>query len=333
MSSFKLIKMTEMSPLHVGAGRDTYDVAAGLPASDALSAALAAMRVMRGDSADIDKWMGRFALSSAFPYATIDGKDVFFLPAPRGRLAVKVRDKKEEDYRKSLKKVLYIAVSVWQRLVGGETVEVEEGQLQGAFLLDAEPMQFAAPYERHTNTRVAVSRSDKDANPFDFDWTYFRKGAGLCCLVDCDDSVFGEVAELFAELGEQGFGCDRGVGGGHFHVETGEISITEDATGDKQLLLSNYIPAEGEMANVDLKTSTYQIIRRGGFIAGSEDDKIRHLRRNVVNMIACGSVLATAVKPEGKIVDLSPNAVAHRVWRSGKPISVTARLVREDHRL
>lgn len=329
MMTFKIIKMTGMSPLHVGAGRDTYDVTAGLPASDALSAALAAMRVMRGDTADVGSWLASFAISGTFPFATIDDVECFFLPVPRGRLAVTVKGAQEHEYRKLLKKVDFAAIKVWQQLIQGKTVEVVSQQLQGRFLLDNPVHGFEPPFSNATTTRVAVT-IDEDSKPFNFSWTHFRKGAGLYCIVEADEVVFEELKTLFIELGEQGFGSDRTVGGGHFGVETGTLSIDEPQEHKYKLLLSNYIPMESEIEQIDFSHSTYSVFRRGGFVAGSEIDGVRHLRRNVVNMIAVGSVLATSSSLSGEIVNLSPQAVPHPVWRSGKPICVNIKTGKED---
>jgi len=48
MSEYKIIKFTQLTPLHVGTGKEDYDSSAGMLQSDTLSAALAAIRSQMG---------------------------------------------------------------------------------------------------------------------------------------------------------------------------------------------------------------------------------------------------------------------------------------------
>ena len=312
--------MSNLSPMHVGAGRDTYDVASGLPASDALSAALAAMRALRGKDEDIGKWLESFAVSDAFPYCG----EMMFLPKPQGR--INVTTVIEEKYRKRLKKVKFIQSGMWSRVIAGEQISsLDENQLAGDYLLDCPMVGFKAPTERQTSERVKVSRAGLDSDPFAFSWTYFRQESGLYCIVDADDETFSELTTLFDDLGAQGFGSDRSVGGGHFSVSTGTFQLALPAEGNAQLLLSTFIPSEGKLPKTVLEQSRYQVLTRGGFMAGSSQDNCHHYRRNIVKMITSGSVLATTEPLLGKVLNLRPpkGDVRHDVWRSGRPVSVT----------
>ena len=60
MAAYTLIKLKEMSPLHVGTGKENYDFSASHLHSDTLSAALAAMKV-RHDGAE-----GTFLFTTTF---------------------------------------------------------------------------------------------------------------------------------------------------------------------------------------------------------------------------------------------------------------------------
>lgn len=317
-----------MTPLHLGIGRDSYDVAASVMQSDMLSAALASVRALHGKAGSTLAFLSTFALSSAFPY---DGKE-FFLPRMKGLLPISVRHEEEKDYRKKLKKLSYISMPLWLKLAKGERLEIDDNQLQGAFLLAEGKADYHAPMTHVVTERVSVSRSgEEDAVPFMFDWTFFKhndsdesKTSGLYCLLKADIDTAKEITELFSELGELGIGSDKSVGGGHFSVETDTVDIPS-INSDKQILLSTYIPTKEELDATDLQSSTYQLIHRGGFIAGSNNETLRHLRRKTIFMFDAGSILATGKSLEGAIVDLKPewnSPEMHPVYRSGRPIAL-----------
>ena len=323
MPNYRIIKMTNMSPMHIGLGRDSYDVSAGALHSDTITAALASIRALSGKDGDLKQFLDSFALSSAFPYC----EDTFFLPKPAGKLNVEVEGMEEKDYRKLLKKIAYVASPIWKRLVNGERLLVTRNQLQGQYLLEKGNDNFLPPMVSTINQRVAVPRCDnEDATPFAFEWTFFRRDCGLYCLLDASNDVEKEVESLFIELGEQGIGSDRNVGGGHFEVNaesTFEMADVNDANGT--MLLSMYIPTEQELKSLNVDLSRYQLLKRGGYIAGSSNDNLRHLRKNTVHMFAAGSVFNTITPISGKVVDLRPlwkDGDLHPVYRSGKALTI-----------
>ena len=319
MSELLIIKLTNMSPLHIGKGRDSYDVASPVLASDSLSAALAAILAQSGRDGDIRAFLESFAVSSAFPYAG----DTLFLPKPAGRLDVGVMGQSEEQYRKKLKKVQWVAWNIWTLLAKAQHIDIEEGQLHGAFLLENATDDFKAPMKHGIHQRVSVPRCDNsDAKPFTFDWTFFRPDCGLYCIVQANDDMHKQIIHLFNELGEQGIGSDRSVGGGHFEVTTCKMPLPQIDDGDAMMLLSSYLPSVDELKAIDLDKSRYNIVRRGGFIAGGQEN-VRHMRRNIIHMFATGSVLNSSAPLDGRVVDLRPRVVGHPVLRSGRPICVT----------
>lgn len=323
MSSFRIIKMTNMSPMHIGLGRDSYDVSAGTLHSDTLTAALASLRALMGKDGDILQFLESFALSSAFPYTG----STLFLPKPAGRLNVEVAGMEEKDYRKLLKKIDFVALPVWKELVNGGKVTINRGQLHGQYLVQVPDENFQPPMVDVITQRVAVPRVDgKNADPFAFEWTFFSKEAGLYCLLDADSDVADEVIALFTELGEQGIGSDRNVGGGHFDVEaSGSMELPQVENANATMLLSMFMPKQQEMNSLDVESSRYQLMKRGGFISGASDDSLRHLRKNTVYMFAAGSVFHTVEPFAGKVVDLRPSwsdGNLHPVYRSGKALSI-----------
>ena len=91
------------------------------------------------------------------------------------------------------------------------------------------------------------------------------------------------------------------------------------------MLLSLYIPTEGELGLLNLPESKYELVLRGGYMAGSNEEDFKHLRKKSVYALSVGSIFPTMAKLSGKIVDLKPawnDERMHPVYRSGKPFLV-----------
>jgi len=325
MAKYKIIKLTSMSPLHIGTGRENYDFSSSALCSDTLSSAIASIRARNGGDKDTLEFMSSFSMSSAFPYFG----DRMFLPLPKGRVNVTVKGKEEHEYRKALKKVRYAETSLWSSLSTGVQLSVDAEQLQGEFMVEGGG-DVPVIYKKQVSQRVSVPRNaDEDSSPFFFEWMYLNKDCGLYCIVDADDSLFAEIKGLFTTLGEIGIGTDKSVGGGKFDVEEGMIELSENKDPNASVVLSLYLPKEEELKFLDLPQSRYSMLLRGGYIAGSGDLSFRHLRKKSVYMFDVGSVFQTTEKIEGKVEDVTPqlnNQNIHKVYRSGKPIVVPIKI-------
>lgn len=318
MAQYTIIKMTEMSPLHVGTGKENYDFSSSFLHSDTISAALAALRASGGKDTDVREFLNSFSVSSAYPFF----ESSLFLPKPQGRLPISVRGREEQDCRKSLKNVKFIELPIWNEIIQGKSAEIDEEQLQGDFITKDASM-MGDPYKNQVMERVTVPRDGDVASPFYFEWRFFSPEGGLFCLVDARDDLLTEIVGLFSQLGETGLGTDKNVGGGKFKVTTGKIAIDEPSDATHQLLLSMFIPTRDDMSSLDLSRSKYELVQRGGFIAGSQHENLRHLRKKSIYMFAPGSILCSKNTLSGKVVDLRPewnDTALHPVYRSGKPI-------------
>ena len=318
---YTAIKMTGMTPLHIGTGRENYDFSESVLHSDTISSALAALHAQNGKAEDTESFIKSFCISSAFPYF----KERFFLPRLAGRINVRIQRMQENEYRKKLKNVRYIEFPLWSSLLDGKHVEITEGQLKKDFLV-AGTEDIRTVIRSETMQRVAVPRSDNaEASPFFFDWKFFDKDAGLYCLTDASGDNLDEIITLFRQLGETGIGTDKNVGGGKFTVSVASLEFRVPDTANAQALLSMYIPEKEEMKNLDLEHSRYWIVSRGGYIAGSSDPKFWHLKKKSVFMFSEGSVICSREKLYGKTVDLRPewnDSTLHKVFRSGKALAI-----------
>jgi CRISPR type III-A-associated RAMP protein Csm4 len=327
MLKYNIVKLTHLTPLHIGAGKENhYDFSAPCLHSDTLSAALAALRAQQGKSEDTKAFLDSFTLSSAFPF----WDKTFFLPKPQGKIPVVVAGKEEKEYRKQLKKLKYIESALWNEIVCGNSLTVDTLQLQIEGFLTEAGNNFEVPYKSQVTQRVSVPRIDsQDAEPFFFNWTYYSAKSGLYCLTDATNDKYNEIVSLFELLGETGIGTDRNVGGGKFKIERETLYLPDVKDANYTLLLSLYIPKEEEMAQLNLHASRYELLLRGGYLSGSEVEAFRHLRKRSIYMFNVGSLFPTTAALEGKTVDLKPNwndDRMHPVYRSGRPFCLPVKI-------
>lgn len=326
MATYTLIKLKDLSPLHMGTGKENYDFSASQLHSDTLSAALVAMKVRYGDTECLKEFLDSFTISSAFPYVG----NHYFLPRPLGKLDIKFNDCDEYVSRKKLKSIKYIDHGLWKELISGNQLVVSIQQLKNGFLLD-NCSDFKQPYRSSVHQRVTIPRAEEqDAEPFFFDWTFFHKEAGLYCLTEATGSKLEELVRLFQALGEYGIGTDKNVGGGKFSVEIEEFIVDEPMNSNGMMLLSLYIPTEEEIkSSIHLDDSKYELCLRGGYMAGSQENDFWHLRKKSIYMFNVGSIICSSSMLKGKIVDLRPDyddERMHPVYRSGKPFVVPVKL-------
>lgn len=324
MVSCILIKLKHLTPLHIGNGRENYDFAASSLQSDTISAALAAMKAQTKNSGNLRDFMDSFIVSSAFPYIG----NRYFLPKPMGRIDLEITDEDEYVARKKIKKISFVERKLWEELITGKKLRIKESQLQGCFLLaDGGDEYQDPPYRTQVNQRVKVPLDGRaDAEPFFFEWTFFHEDAGLYCLLQAPVNIQNELVTLFRLLGECGIGTDKSVGGGKFEVESGIVSLPVVSEANATMLLSLYTPTGTEVPQLHLPESCYELILRGGYIAGSSYPDFMHLRKKSVYMFNVGSVFHTSFELKGKIVDLRPewnDELLHPVFRSGKPFTVS----------
>lgn len=320
MPIYKVIKLKNLTPLHMGTGKENYDFSASELQSDTLSAALAALRAQNGRNDDLESFLKSFTISSAFPF----WEDRYFLPKMHGKINVEVQGEEEHTMRKQQKKVKFIEKDIWLELIKGKKVNIEKEQLQNEFITHSG--KFEKYSKNSVNQRVSVPRGEKgDAEPFFFEWKYFDPRGGLFCLLKCDNSNFDEIIELFKLLGENGIGTDKNIGGGKFDIETATLDLPDVNDANSKMLLSLYIPTESELAELNLSQSKYNFLLRGGYMAGSSEVNYRHLRKKSVYMFNVGSIFNCQSDLIGKVVDLKPEwneLKMHSVYRSGLVFSI-----------
>ena len=316
MPLFKLIKLKNLTPLHIGTGKEYYDFSSAELQSDTLSSAIASLRAQNGKDNDIESFLHSFTLSSAFPYV----ENHFYLPKMNGKIQVTMEEE-EHIVRKQLKKVRYVEKSLWSELAQGKPIRISRDQMHGEFL--TETSNFHLLFKSEVHQRVSVPRGESaKTEPFFFEWKFFNPNSGLYFFVDSDDSLYEEIVSLFKQLGEIGLGTDKNIGGGKFEVESDTLILPEVKDPNFTLLLSLYIPSESELKGLNLPESKYSLQLRGGFIAGSSEERFRHLRKRPIYRFGVGSLFPVIEPLYGKVVDLKPDwndGQMHSVFKSGRP--------------
>ena len=321
MAQYTIFKLKNLTPLHIGTGQENYDFSSDRLCSDGISSALSAVKAQYDGTDCLYDFLCSFSTSSAFPFIG----NMLFLPRPLGRLKVSVSGMDEHQYRKELKKVKYVESSIWHKLICGQQIQIDHSQLYKEYIMPSSNCQQESPFAKLVVQRVSVNRDYRDTMPFFFEWQYFSASAGLFFIVDADAEVTEELFRLTTLLGEAGIGTDKSVGGGKFVAERDTIEIADVPEATSTMLLSTFIPTEDDFSHIKLANSSYSLIFRNGFIAGSSVEHFRHLRKKSIYMFDVGSVLDTQHVLEGKIVDLRPNwddDKLHPVYRSGKPFTV-----------
>lgn len=314
MAEYKIIKLTDMSPLHIGSGKENYDFASTDLHSDSISAALAAIAVQTGEK-DVKAFLDSFRISSAFPYVD---NGLYYLPRMIGNFKLPKEDLVK--YRKELKNIRYIYSEYWDIMARGKDFQDIDN-----FFPKNDEKRLGTSKIAQVNERVTID--ENGSTPFFFEWSFFKKDCGLYFIVDADDNTFDTIKSLFETLGYFGIGTDKSVGGGKFSIKESRITLPDVENANATMLLSTYIPSQNELPNLGLKNGArYDLVCRGGYISGSNNENLRHYRKNVVNMFNVGSVFPSTETLGGEVVNLKPSGFIHDVWRSGRPLTIKVRI-------
>lgn len=320
-----IVKLFFKGPLHIGAGKgEYYEESKRVVHSDTLKAALHAVASeMDPKLADNNSFFESFNISSLFPFA----KEEFFFPKPYTKLPLAIKGVKEgPDLSKKLKKITYLGKEVFEKVISGEDFEAEGAAVDpsGEFLFSMAGLSNVPVMTGAIQQRVTIPLMPHEHPvPFEVERIYFGEGCGLFFLVEMNSPEDKTIIEnLLKVLGDQGIGTDRSVGNGHFchQWDTLELELQEGHT--HWMNLSLWCPQKEEIDNDVLSKSSYSLVKRGGYIAGSSLQEYRHFRKKSIYMFLEGSVFPGEKILKGKRIDLRPGDVKdlHPVWRDGRSI-------------
>lgn len=276
-----------------------------------------------------------FRLSSTFIYRQIDGKTIYYLPRPFKRPFNYQESKNELDFAKEYKKLNYLPLEVWQRWYQGEgwkdsdakelEAKAKKGEKLDDELRQAGTFDYGEAYKSDKIPKIAVDRITTATNIYHTNFVYFQENAGLYFLVKFSKPEFENTfLNVLNFLGDEGIGGERSSGAGQFEVETSELTPEWEKVvnfkfdrGNFHSLISLFW--EESLSNDFLADSSYELLRRGGWISSSPSGSQR--RRKSIQMFAEGSVFP--VKPMGKLADVTPDGFNyHHVYRSGISLSL-----------
>jgi len=338
---FEAIKLEFTSPLHIGRGWGDLDRSEPILHSDSLKSAIYFSLIQlfpewKSEEKALEFFNG-FVISSCFPYYNNE----FFLPKlPIRNFIISGID----DYKiaKVAKKIEYLSLDVFKNYLNSkEIINIDKKQLSEngkyVFANNNAPINFI---RSQTQQRITIKNTGKSI-PFFVDRLFFMKNSGLYFLADFkkNDQLKFLVFKALKFLGTIGIGTDKTVGNGFFefdenrHVQEILIETKNTYTNDYAYAsLGLFIPTEEEFKRINFDKSFWNIKERGGYIAGSEYIKFRHLLKKSIYMFTEGSIFFTETLKEnleGKLVNLKPDwndNDMHNVYRCGKSIFIKVNL-------
>lgn len=326
------VKLHFDSPLHIGSGMEELDKTTVIYSSDALKSALFSAGLAFYPEWEInpESFFNNFRISSCFPYC---GEDLF-LPRPIGLMKFTYGNEKEDDKsRKQSKKISFLSLDLVQKWVKNQETElfIDKNCISpdGNFVFSI-PQNVKSIYQNEVQQRVSVSLKDGGSTPFYLGRIYFEQDAGLYFLLECNNEKLKQkLFNTLQLLGDLGIGTDRTVGNGLFSINEKEdvlpIQLPDSNNLSKKISLGLYLPRRDEIEKINFDRSSWNITKRGGFIAGSSIESMRHLRKNNIYFFTEGSAFHVEGPLKGKFVDLKPDwndENLHPVWRDGRPIFI-----------
>ena len=250
---------------------------------------------------------------------------------------------------KRIKAAVYVSEQIFEEIVNGQmdtevlfrrlrdgrgTVGNDVEQVGNTLITTGERKQIDPEGEYDAFWQISeVQRNETDrvagatveGRLFFSQGTIFRRGtAGLWFLVRTEDLDLVRAALRY--LGDTGIGGDRTVGKGHFDVEVEgeEFKVPEARDGNAFVVLSRYIPSDGECDFTKEVFCSYTLAT----LCPKHEAKLpairHHTYKTLLRMLEPGSILPISNRKEvyGEIVPVGTSAEAGgwKVWHSGMAI-------------
>jgi len=336
----KAIKLNFKTPVHFGRGREELDKSDLIYHSDSLKSALYACGLPVYDAWKNEKnFFNAFRISSCFPYAD----HTFFLPKPRLNKTIEFVGINNDAASKKEKKIEYLEKQLFEEFLSASnsiSLNPENITPDGIFAC-ADVARFTKEVEgkkvkysffkTEPHQRVSIPGADEketDSKPYIIDRLYFEENCGLYFLAEFgNETIQNQVLHVLRILGENGIGTDRTVGNGLFEFNPDkdiyDFEFNIKGVHNTFLTLGLYLPSENEHQLLDFDKSLWGLIKRGGFMAGSQHNELAHLRRKSIYMFTEASVLKfnDTISVKGKYENLAPawnSDTMHPVWRDGQ---------------
>jgi len=327
---FSAIKLEFNSPLLISRGWGGYENSDFIIHSDTLKAAIYAVGLnLFPDWRDhYAEYNSQFSISSCFPYI----KNEYFFPVLFPDKNQFILQGDDTNYVKILKKIEYLSKKTFEKFINGEKIIINTDQIIGEkFLVDHVSSENASVlFIEEVQQRVSV-QPDAQTRPFLVNRIHFKKNTGLFFLADFkNNEIKTKVLKVLKLLGSLGLGTDRTIGNGFFdfepeqHVDEKFILNTPEKY-NAFMNLGMYWPLMNEVNSINWEKSSWNIVPRGGYIAGSEYVEFRHLFKKTVFMFSPGSIFQLSFLPKGSFGNLQPDwndDRMHKVYRCGQPVFI-----------
>ncbi len=328
MSNYNIIKLKFLSPVHWGRGiGQAYDTSESILHSDTISGALCSGYISLYGDKDVKEFLQSFNISSSFPF---DGS-TYFLPVPKGFKRFTNTEEGENQNTKAIKRIENIDIDVFSKLQEHQEILFSGKNLSpdGKLLYDGPAPDYDV-FKNSMQDRVMIPRSDAgDTIPYHLERKHFHENCGLYFLFTVQPEYQETFINVLDFIGSQGIGTDKSVGNGQFTFDRDVIQITNPKhESSSYLTLSLFCPTRQEASFIKLNESYFELLKRGGFLAGTSVDRFRHLRKKSIYMFSEGSVLK-GPENKGKIIDLKPDwndEEMHPVYRDGRGFSIPVNL-------
>ncbi|MCB0522496.1 MAG: type III-A CRISPR-associated RAMP protein Csm4 [Lewinellaceae bacterium] len=318
------------TPLHIGTVKAEMDTSESILHSDSLYAAIVHAWAQLGVNLYdiVDEGGGpKFALSSMFPFCTVEGKEIYFLPVPKGVLKPDLAD--TNTGQKDIDKVQYMDMDWFRQLQPAGSLKIKKSDIKGKYLTAVEGFDERF-MSREVYPRVKVPRDQEreDPSPYYLERIFFQQGAGFYCLAIWDTpSVKQNVLAALRYLGDEGLGTDRHVGNGMFEVKESKSGAGFLLSNDSayKTNVSLFCPPKPSVLQDMLGgQAAYDLpIKRGGWM--SRENYLSY-RKKAVFMFREGGIFKTNETVVGQTVNLAPERTPRQlpegesVWRCGKSI-------------
>jgi CRISPR type III-A-associated RAMP protein Csm4 len=325
MADFKIFKLHFLAPLHLSKGKtDDYGESEEILHSDTIKSALyVSARQLFGanEIGNNESFFNSFQISSAFPFY----EDELFFPKPMAKIQPFKNDEiKEELQAKKHKKVAYLGKSYFEDLINDQKLHLSKDDLttDGKFISNHAAIKKLATsiFKSEVQQRVTIPADySEDPTPYYVDRLFFAQGAGLWFAFKGNDETFEKVSKALNLLGDLGIGTDRSVGNGQFESSVSKMNLRVPENAKHQLSLSLWCPLKEEINDSFLKSSSYGLVKRGGYIASPAKMEHLTLRKKSIYMFTEGSIFPNHKVLKGKISNLKPDIaiVTQDVWRDG----------------
>ena len=293
-----------------------------------------------------------FRLSSSFIYQHIGEQCIDYLPKPIANPPHYPPD--DLAFVKTYRKLNSLPLPVWQRwyqqsgfnaedvkTLEDYTKNPEETKAGNSILAADGTFAYGDAFKESTLPKVSIDRSTRTTNFYHTKVVQYAERAGLYFLAafpKVETSLMSELQAALLFLGEEGIGGERSSGAGRFTPTWSDLSkhwqslLAADAMTHHSLISLFWAKPKSEqfqqiaqaLAGADSSTqASYSLKARGGWIASPSGHQ---KRRQVVSMMAEGSVLPRSAFPEAPLGDLAnvtpANFRRHQVYRSGVSVSL-----------